>query len=193
MKRFPLPVLIVVCLASLADAQPSRFDVSVSLGRVFFDGQSPPNVETIGVGAAVWLTESLGVAWSMDVGSDMVAYKPWIQPPFPQGPGDRKLIERGNLRLQRITIRYRRSLWPSAHLMLGGGAFVAKLDERYLLAHTLTNIEDRLDRFRWSGLSFESLLQQRLAGPVALEAGLLIEGALDLGHLHPIVQVTCGF
>jgi hypothetical protein len=129
----------------------------------------------------------------MDVGSGTVPYNPWVQPPFPQGPGDRKLIERGNVRLQRVTVRYRRPLWSSAHLVLGGGVFVAKLDERYLLAHTLTNIEDRLEPFRWSGLSFESLLRQRLAGPLAVEAGLLIEGALDLGHFHPVVQLTYGF
>jgi hypothetical protein len=177
----------------LAEAQPSRLDLSVSSGRVFFGEESTINVSTVGAGASVWVTDSIGVAWSMDVGSDMVSYNPLVEPVFPLHPGDRKVTERGNVRLQRVTARYRRPLWSSAHIVLGGGVVAVRMDERYLLARTLTDIEERLDSGRWSGLSFESLLRQRIAGRLAVEGGLIIEGALDRGHFHPVVQLTYGF
>lgn len=194
MRAIVLAVLAVLLLPWSAGAQSSRFDVGAALGRVHFGGESPPNVKTIGIGATVWVTDRFGVAWSTNVGSDMVPYVPLVQPPFPQSPGDRRLIERGNVRLHRVTLRYRRMLWPSALLIVGGGILVsAALDEVVLVAETLTQTRTLRHRETWSGLSFESLLRQSVGGPVAVEAGLIVEGALDRRHYQPVVQLTCSF
>jgi hypothetical protein len=192
MTRFLLAGLAVLFVASVAEAQPSRVDLSVSFGRVLF-GEPRTDVGTIGAGACVWITDSFGVAWSMDVGSDMVSYNRLVEPVFPLNRGDRKVTERGNVRLHRVTARYRRPLWSSAHIVLGGGVVAVRMDERYLVARTLTDIEQGLDSGRWSGPSFESMLRQRLVGRLAIEGGLIVEGALDRGHFHPVVHLTYGF
>lgn len=187
-------VLSVLLMPWSAGAQSSRFDASAALGRVFFEGESPPNVKTVGIGVTVWVTDRLGVAWSTNRGPDMVPHVPLVQPPFPQGPGDRKLIESGNVRLHRVTLRYRRALWPSAHIIVGGGLLVsASVEQVALVAQTATEIQHLRHRETWNGLSFESLLRQDIGGPFSVEAGVIAEGALDRKHYHPVVQLTCSF
>jgi hypothetical protein len=193
MKQLLVGVFVVL-VPLAAGAQSSRVDVSASVGQVRFGGQSPFDIATVGTTAVVWVTDRFGVSWSMDVGSEMVVDAQLSQQPFPQSPGDRRGIERGNVRLQRATLRYRRPLWSTAHLVLGGGVLIsAAVDRRYLLAHTLTDIEERRDTDRWGGLSFEALLRQRLVGPLAVEGGIVREGALDRWHLHPVAQLSLSF
>ena len=191
--------LILVSANVRAQPRVAQVEASATAGYAERIGGGP-DLGTVGGGLAVWVSRRFGLAWGMSIGPGMkeVRFHPTTnqleEPQFPQRAGDRKLIESGHLFLQRVTFRYRRSLWPSADLVLGGGLLIeGHFRSVDLVADTLADIRRAPGSIDWNGLSYRVLLRQKLANHLAVESGVVADFALDLWYQQPVIRMTVVF
>ena len=74
-----------------------------------------------------------------------------------------------------------------------GKLSVARYEEEILFAETLTRVVSREVPLRWSGLSIEGLVAKGLSRRFAVQAGLIVDFALDLWYYQPVAQLSYGF